>query len=234
MRTYRSAKGPFQEAVHYEDRDVEKIVLEELARVQLLPSEPAPIRVDRFVEKRFKVQIESLEMKDGVLGFSEFGPNGVQAVYVAKSLDDDKSVPGQRRLRSTIAHEAGHCLLHSHLFVLAGTIPLFADSTDPNALRVLCRDLGSDAGTSRSYNGEWWEFQANMAMAHLLMPTPLARKAAKPFLKPAGTLGAVVLPEQDLASAARALAETFDVNPVVARIRIEKLYQIDHSGQLML
>lgn len=234
MRTYRSAKGPFQEAVHYEERDVEKIVLEELARVQLLPSEPAPIRIDRFVEKRFKVQVESLEMKDGVLGFSEFGPNGVQAVYVAKSLDDDKSVPGQRRLRSTIAHEAGHCLLHAHLFVLGETKPLFADSTDPNAPKVLCRDLGSDAGMGRSYNGQWWEFQANMAMGHLLMPTPLAKTAAKPFLKPAGSLGALVLHEQDLDSAARSLAEVFDVNPIVARIRIEKLYQIDRSGQMML
>lgn len=234
MRTYRSAKGPFQEAVHYEDRDVEKVILEELARVQLLPSEPAPIRVDRFIEKRFKVQIEPLEMKDGVLGFSEFGPNGVQAVYVAKSLDDDMSVPGQRRLRSTIAHEAGHCLLHAHLFVLAGTKPLFADSTDPNAPKVLCREFGSDAGINRSYNGEWWEFQANMAMGHLLMPTPLAKKATKPFLKPAGTLGAMVLPEEDLESAARALGEVFDVNPVVARIRIEKLYPLDRSGQMML
>lgn len=234
MRTYRAAKGPFQEAVHYENRDVEKIVLEELARVQLLPSEPAPIRVDRFVEKRFKVQIESLEMKDGVLGFSEFGPNGVQAVYVAKSLDDDKSVPGQRRLRSTIAHEAGHCLLHAHLFVLGGSQPLFADSADPNSPKVLCRDLGSDAGMSGSYNGQWWEFQANMAMGHLLMPTPLAKQAAKPFLKSAGSLGASVLHEQDLEVAARALAEVFDVNPVVARIRIEKLYQIDRSGRMML
>jgi len=234
MRTYRSTKGLFQEAVHYEDRDVEKIVLEELARVQLLPSEPAPIRVDRFVEKRFKVQIESLEMKDGVLGFSEFGPKGVQAVYVARSLDEDKSIPGQRRLRSTIAHETGHCLLHAHLFALAETKPLFADSSDPNAPKVLCRDLGSDAGITRSYNGEWWEFQANMAMGHLLMPTPLAKKAATQYLKPAGNLGAVLLPEQDLDHVSRALAEVFDVNPVVARIRLEKLYQVQRSAQMML
>jgi hypothetical protein len=234
MKTYRSARGPFQEAVHYEERDVERIVLEELARMQLLPSERGPIRVDRFIEKRFKVQIESFETKDGVLGFSQFGPNGVQAVYVAKALDEDKSVPGQRRLRSTVAHEAGHCLLHAHLFVLPGTKPLFADATDPNAPKVLCRDLGSDAGITRSYNGEWWEFQANMVMGHLLMPSPLTKQAAEPFLKPAGTLGAMLLPEQDLDDAARALAELFDVNPIVARIRIEKLYHVERSGQMML
>ena len=234
MRTYRTSKGPFQEAVHYEDRDVEKIVLDELAKVKLLPAEPEPIRVDRFIEKRFGVCVEPLEMKAGVLGFSEFGPKGVRAVYVAKSLDEDKSIAGQRRLRSTIAHEAGHCLLHTHLFVLSETLPLFADNTNPNAPKVLCRDLGSDAGVTRSYNGEWWEFQANLAMGHLLMPTPLTKKAVKPYLKPAGNLGAILLPEHDLDNASRALAEVFDVNPVVARIRLEKLYQVEDSGQMML
>lgn len=234
MKTYRSTKGPFQEAVHYEDRDVEKIVLEELARVQLLPSEPSPIRVDRFIEKRFKVQIDSTEMKDGVLGFSEFGPNGVQAVYVAKSLDEDQSIPGRRRLRSTIAHEAGHCLLHAHLFVLSETRPLFADNSDPNSPKVLCRDLGSDTGITSAYKGQWWEFQANMAMGHLLLPTPLVKRAAQPYLKAAGNLGAFVLPEQDLDCAARGLAGVFDVNPVVAKIRLEKLYRVERSGQMML
>jgi hypothetical protein len=44
----------------------------------------------------------------------------------------------------------------------------------------------------------------------------------------------MLLPEQDLDDAARALAELFDVNPIVARIRIEKLYHVERSGQMML
>jgi hypothetical protein len=234
MRTYRASKGPFQKALHYTEKDVETIALEELAALKLLPTEPEPIRIERFVEKRFGVTVDTAEMRDGVLGFSEFGAKGVQAVYVAKSLDEDRTIPGQRRLRSTIAHEAGHCLLHAQLFVPSETLPLFADSSDPNVPKVLCRDLGSDAGITRSYNGEWWEFQANMAMGHLLMPTPLAQKAVAPHLQSAGHLGAVVLPEASFEIAVRALSGVFDVNPVVARLRLEKLYPVDRSGQMML
>ena len=234
MRTYRANRGPFQEAVHYTDGDIERIVLEELGAVKLLPTEPEPIRIERFVEKRFGVAVEAVEMKDGVLGFSEFGPKGVRAVYVATSLDEDETVAGQRRLRSTIAHEAGHCLLHAHLFLVSGTLPLFADISDPNAPKVLCRDLGSDSGATRPYNGEWWEFQANMAMGQLLMPAPLVRKAAIPYLEAAGNLGVVMLPEESLEISARALAEVFDVNPVVARLRLEKIYKVERSGQMML
>jgi hypothetical protein len=234
MRTYRANRGPFQQAVHYEDREVERIVLDELGKVGLLPTIPAPIRVDRFIEKRFKVSVESIEMKEGVLGFSEFGPKGVQAVYVSKSLDEDKSVAGQRRLRSTMAHEAGHCLLHTHLFVLADSLPLFADTSNPAAPKVLCRDLGPDSVVKRPYNNEWWEFQANMAMGHLLLPTPLAKKAAEPYLEQVGNLGAVTLPDENLERASRGLADVFDVNPVVARIRLEKLYKVERSGQQML
>ena len=234
MRTYRANKGPFQEAVHYTEGDVERIVLEELGAVKLLPPDPQPIRVERFVEKRFGVSVEAVEMKEGVLGFSEFGPKGVRAVYVAKFLDEDRSIAGQRRLRSTIAHEAGHCLLHAHLFALSETLPLFADNSDPNAPKVLCRDLGSDSGVTRPYNGEWWEFQANMAMGHLLMPAPLVRKAAASYLEAVGNLGAVLLPENSLETAARSLADVFDVNPVVARLRLEKLYKVERSGQMML
>lgn len=234
MRTYRAHKGPFVEAIHYTDGDVERIVLEELRAVQLLPLHPEPIRVDRFVEKRFGVAVEPLEMRDGVLGFSEFGPTGVRAVYVAASLDEDRSVPGQRRLRSTIAHEAGHCLLHTHLFALPETLPLFSDNSDPNAPKVLCRDFGSDSGAARPYNGEWWEFQANMAMAHLLLPTPLLREAVTPYLEVVGNLGTIMLSQEQLETAARGLAEVFDVNPVVSRLRLQKLFKVERSGQMML
>jgi hypothetical protein len=119
------------------------------------------------------------------------------------------------------------------MFVLGGITPLFADVSDPKLPKVLCRDIGP-AGVTWSYKGDWWEFQANMAMGHLLMPTPLVRKAALPYLSSAGGLGATVLFEENLDVAARGLSDMFDVNPVMARIRIEKLYKIERSGQLML
>jgi len=61
---------------------------------------------------------------------------------VAKHLEDEGTLAAERRIRSTLAHEAGHGLLHAHLFVLGkATQPLFGDSFRPNAPKVLCRDV---------------------------------------------------------------------------------------------
>jgi hypothetical protein len=55
----------------------------------------------------------------------------------------------------------------------------------------------------------------------------------KPYLVPCGSLGAVTLDEAHREVAARILAEIFDVNPIVAKIRISELYPAD-TGQLSL
>jgi hypothetical protein len=55
----------------------------------------------------------------------------------------------------------------------------------------------------------------------------------KPFLSPAGLLGVEVLAEARREEAVRALAEVFDVNPVVTRIRIGELYP-PQGGQMPL
>jgi hypothetical protein len=230
MKTYRTNRGPFVERPYFSDAEIEAICIDELRKCGLLPDAPAPIRIERFVEKRFKVNVEPADLAEGVLGLTKFGPNGVQGVYVSEALDTDKSVPGVRRVRSTIAHEAGHGLLHAHLFALATSTPLFGDASDPKAPKVLCREDGS----VKSYGGEWWEFQANMAMGHLLMPRPLVEADAEQFLVPVGSLGGKRIDPARFDSAVRVLADTFEVNPIMARIRIEALYSAKEDHQLSL
>src|SRR3989441_11554119 len=58
------------------------------------------------------------DLDKGVLGFTQFGRTGVQAIVVARALDEDGTRPAERRIRTTLAHEAGHGLLHAHLFAL--------------------------------------------------------------------------------------------------------------------
>ena len=55
MKSFRVTAGPFQEGVYYPDEDIENICNDELFRVGLLPKELKPIRIDRFIEKRFGV-----------------------------------------------------------------------------------------------------------------------------------------------------------------------------------
>src|SRR5260221_12434173 len=119
MKTVRSKAGPFISRPHFKLTEIEEICATELKAVDLYPSIPEPVRIDRFIEKRFKISHEYEDLPNGVLGFTKFGRRGVEAIVVARALDGDNSgKPAERRLRTTLAHEAGHGLLHTYLFAL--------------------------------------------------------------------------------------------------------------------
>src|SRR5215469_3466455 len=118
MKNFRSKSGPFREQPYYALSEIEAICTDELQKLSLLPLEPSPIRIDRFVEKRFQVQPRYENLPRGLLGFTRFGPKGVEEVVVSKALDDEGTQSAERRLRTTLAHESGHGLLHAHLFAL--------------------------------------------------------------------------------------------------------------------
>jgi hypothetical protein len=237
MRTYRSKSGPFAEQPFYEPAEIESICTTELQKVNLLPSGPAPVRIDRFIEKRFGIEPAYEDLPKGLLGFTRFGTSGVEEIVIARSLDEDGTRPAERRLRTTLAHEGGHGLLHAHLFAFnARPDSLFGDGLAPDAPKVLCRDGGVSgvgaAGRKPPYR--WWEFQANQAMGALLLPKLLVEKALEPVLVTRGMLGRQSLPAERREGAIRLLADTFDVNPVAARIRLESLFPASAESQLTL
>ena len=230
MKTFRTNKGPFAERPYYKEQEVENICVDALRGAGLLPTSPETIRIDRFIEKRFGIVPSYEDLPEGVLGLTRFGKNGAQEVVVSNALDSDSARSAERRVRTTLAHEAGHCLLHAHLFALATPSQnLFGDFSDPGKPKVLCRDE-----TTPAYSGQWWEFQANMAMGYLLMPQHLTEKALEPFLVSVGSLGGRKLDRNRYELAAATLAETFDVNRVVARIRLDGLFPAQEDGQLLL
>jgi hypothetical protein len=222
MKSRRSAGGPFAEKPFFTDSDIESMCVDELSKQGLLPDSPGPIRIDRFIEKRFGKPHVYEELPEGVLGVTRFGAKGVQEIVVASFLEEEATKTAERRLRTTLAHEAGHALLHAFLFVLGQQKPLFGDWTESQKPKVLCRDASS----------EWWEVQANMVIGPFLMPKPLVQKALFPYMTDEGVFGTPTLPEGRREEAARDLAEVFNVNPAVARIRLEKLFPVNASGQM--
>jgi hypothetical protein len=236
MKTFRSKTGPFTEQPFFKPEEIETTCTGELQKLNLYPSEPAPIRIDRFIEKRFGLQPTYADLPKGLLGFTKFGRKGVEEIVVAKSLDDEGTKPAERRLRTTLAHEGGHGLLHAYLFAL-GTRPdsLFGDGLAADAPKILCRDDGmSGATTSKKGPSRWWEVQANMAMGSLLLPKQLVEKALSSMLVAQGFLGVPLLPPDRRDRAVRFLSDTFDVNPVVARIRLEAIFPSAADRQLTL
>jgi hypothetical protein len=240
MKTFHPKSGRFTEQPFFKPGEIEDICRDELEKHGLFPSDPEPIRIDRFIEKRFGVSPTYEDLPNGLLGFTRFGAKGVEEIVVARQLDDEGTIPAERRLRTTLAHEAGHGLLHAHLFAL-GARPesLFGDGLATDALKVLCREgeiegapTAGRAAKKKVYR--WYEFQADMAMGILLLPKPLVAKALAPFFVSRGLLDQLVLPGERREEAARSLAEIFNVNPVVTRIRLQGLYPASSEQQLTL
>lgn len=222
MKPFRS--GPSSRQPYFTPSQIDQICRDELQKEGLFPSAPEAIRIERFIEKRFRVSPQYEDLPTGVLGFTRFGKNGVKAVVISTALDAEVGKVAERRVRTTLAHEAGHGLLHAHLFAL-DQIPLHLfDKDSHSGDQILCRDVQGHEQKSRRYEGKWWEFQANRAMGGLLCPRQLVQEAIKPFLAPAGLLGVEVLDEKRREESVRSLADIFDVNPVVARIRVSELF----------
>lgn len=236
MRTYRTTTGPFAERPYYKDEEIEATCTDELRAVGLYPATPEPVRIDRFIEKRFGVTPRYEELGENILGCTVFGAKGVQDVVVAKALDEEGSKPADRRIRTTLAHEIGHGLLHAHLFSLnRGSRPLFGDFTNPDEPKVLCREVPVTAQFRKpGYDGRWWEFQANRTIGPLLLPRPLVQAALEPLLVARGSLGGKGLDQGRREEAVRALADLFNVNPIVVKIRLDELYPEKDERQLRL
>lgn len=218
---------------YFTPSQIDNLCCDELRSLGLLPGSPEPIRIDRFIEKRFNVSPQYEDVPNGVLGFTRFGKNGVKAIVISAALDAEGGKVAARRVRTTIAHEGGHGLLHAHLFAL-DDIPLYLfDQDSHSGDQILCRDVHGDEKKTHRYDGRWWEVQANRAMSSLLCPRPLVLEAMKLFLAPVGLLGVEALAENRREEAVRTLAEIFDVNPAVTRIRVAEMYPA-HMGQLPL
>ncbi len=235
MRTLRQRGDPFGERPYFERIDIERICSDELRALDLLPAEPGPIRIERFIERRFSVSPVYEDLPDGVLGYTEFGPRGVQAIVVSRALAEEQSTAAERRVSTTLAHEAGHGLLHAHLFVLGDPQRgLFGkEVTGP---KILCRTASSPTtvATGKKYDGQWWEFQANQVIGALLLPHPLVARALEELLEADGRLGlGRSLPPVERERAVALVADVFDVNRAVARIRLQELY-LAGEGQLTL
>lgn len=233
MKTFRSKSGPFSERPHFEPSEIDRICADELRKEGLYPNSPEAIRIDRFVEKRFGVVPQYEDLPDGLLGFTKFTKKGVEAIVIAVALDAEKGKVTERRVRTTLAHEAGHGLLHAFLFALDEKPLHLFDADSHSDHTILCRDVQAEERKGRTYDGRWWEFQANRAIGGLLCPKMLVQEALKPFLMSIGSLGAVTLDDKRREGAVRTLGDIFDVNPIVAKIRINELYPAE-TGQLRL
>jgi hypothetical protein len=127
MKTYRTAEG--RQRLYIEDEEIEATAEDELKWAGLLPSEPAPIDIEAFLEKHLRVVLNQYaELPDDVLGMTKFNPgkpphSSINKTLTAQGADDDHADVGIRgRWRATLAHEGGHVLFGSSLFQVGNPI----------------------------------------------------------------------------------------------------------------
>lgn len=229
-------KGHFLKQPYFTEREIDRICIEKLKKFDCLPQSPAPVRIDRFIEKCFGIVPEYDDLPNGVLGYTQFNQNGVEAIYVSRKLDEAFDKVSNRRVRTTLAHEAGHGFMHAELFMFdEAPLSLFPEDVEADKNRILCREEHTTKKVAQKrYDGRWWELQANRAMSSLLLPKPLVIEQVSPMLVQQGLLGIKVLENSDRIKAERMVSDTFEVNPIVARIRIENLFPVQKNAQLTL
>jgi hypothetical protein len=221
MRKVPTPSGRFAFQLYFDDLgEIDEICLEALKEQSLLPPIPTPVRIERFVEKQFRAPLRYEDLGQDYLGCTIFNSSGgVDAILVSRSLEEQNTTPARRRVRSTVAHEAGHGLLHGSLFI-GDNFP----DRGKNQRRILCRSQDILVETQSSYRGRWWEFQANQAIGSLLLPRPRMNA----FLDQSGikldSSGRCSLTSSQRESLAKKAAVTFDVNPIVVRIRLDSLF----------
>ena len=66
------------------------------------------------------------------------------------------------------------------------------------------------------------------------MPRPLVERALQDFCVEAGRLGQRVLSPEKRDAAIRELSTIFDVDPAVARIRVDEVFPAKNDAQLLL
>lgn len=239
MKSYPTPDSPFAERLYYTDEEIETICADELRSVGLLPRTPEAIRIDRFIEKRFHVTHSYAQLPAGLLGYTKFGKQGVEEVVLSQTLADEGTKVAERRISTTLAHEGGHAIFQMQLFVMqAQSRPQLAlqNDIDLKMGKILCRSdiAGEEAATAhaRRYDGRWWELQANRAIGALLLPRSLVRLAVQDIAPSRGFLDTQTLPTEMRAAAVQILAQTFNVNPAVAWIRVDQLFPSSNTGQL--
>lgn len=229
MKEFRARDGPYPVRLTYETSEIDAICEDALRKSGRLPTEPKPIEIDRFLEKFFEVRVVYDDLGEGAIGCTVFNRKGrVTGFLISTSIEADGTKSGRRRARATLAHEGGHGLLHPRLFMEDASTGSLFEGTRDESPRILCRDRDvGPVGAKATYSGRWWEWQANRAIGGLLLPRKLVTIAISGMLNREKIVH--VLSDDKRNEAEAFIAETFEVNPAVARIRLQEMFPVSRQ-----
>jgi len=222
--------GPFREYKYIPDKHIERAALQALVDTRLMPTCPSKVEIEKFCDRKWGAPEDYRDLGPDYLGRATFRITGLASIEVNARLEEDKSRVGVCRLRSTTAHEIGHGVLHEAMFVDKikfdqEQMTLFAEverQRKPADQTVIAtRPNTIDSGRPPF---EWWEYQANLFMAEILMPKPLFLEVVNARLD----TEKVLAPRRpweinlDVSHAKEDLVEAFGVSNQMAQIAVSR------------
>jgi hypothetical protein len=215
VRERRDPGGRMPYRIYFKDGEIDQIMEAELHRARLPRIGAGAVDVDAFIENYLQITPEYVTLPRGVQGATDFFRDGTVAMRISAELSERAGLrePGAENLiRTTLAHEAAHVLLHRSLF-LTQSEALFGQQA---SRQELCRDI-DPAG--RGYTGEWWEWQANRGMGALLLPRSEIIGIAGPWTAAALRDGQLV----------QTIARRFEVSTRAVCFRLEQIKGSTHD-----
>jgi hypothetical protein len=167
VRELRDPNGRMPYRLWYDEAEIDTIMEDELRRSRTARiSGGDAVDIDAFIETHLRITPEYVTLPRGVQGATDFSPDGTVRMRISAALSERAAsgeAGAEHLMRTTLAHEAAHVLLHRSLF-LSQSEALFGGQS---SRQELCRDIRL---VRSGYSGEWWEWQANRGMGALLLP----------------------------------------------------------------
>ncbi len=231
MKNYRSATG--ERRLWFDEGEIEWMMEDELRKASLFPCPSDPIvDLESLLEIHLGVKLDiHAVLEDDVLGVTEFMGGKKPLVSINKALtsraETEESPSGiLGRWRATMAHEAGHVILHRGFVEVPFEQGSFFTGTSKESGSSLFRCQERDV-SFRGGNYDWREVQANRGMAALLMPAKVFREIVLDIVKADKSDDLFLqIPETGSAEFSDLLLEISkrcEVSQEAARIRLESL-----------
>ncbi|RST51283.1 ImmA/IrrE family metallo-endopeptidase [Variovorax sp. MHTC-1] len=162
------------------------------------------------------------QLGSDVEGVTLFNPDGKPSIRIAARLSEAKR---ENRLRTTLAHELGHALLHNILFERCTGPGLFDDEEVQTDRVQACRE-GNMLNAGQS---DWMEWQAGYVSGAILMPATQVRLViAHRF--PNYIRGGLAACGDLFEAMVGEVQSAFQVSSEAARIRLLKLQVVRDAG----
>lgn len=200
------------------DRAAESLIVEYMRRKYGEAVFPVPTEaLARIVERDaldFDLFADLSEREGSPEGVTDFNKGKKPDVYIDARLHDD---PTEHRLRSTLAHEYGHVVLHDPLVQARwaqGSLVGREQAVTHSSYRP---------SQEKEPKGDLIEYQAWLFCGSLLMPANHLSRLVSEAMERAG-LYATQHPDSDFGlSAIGETVRAFGVSPAIARIRLVRL-----------